>query len=184
MFHDRWMTCTATLIWRNINWETVSWYRLVYCKLSLKENSFHRLFFFCHSLLLLVTCIFLDGVNVFGQLYLIKTISALQHLQSRLTLLSFYANVWILEWWLFVLVILIILYTALNSPNFYFRPLQIWDLFAQSWIRPLSYFLTQSLICDSVSPVLNSPSSRKAKWEMGKNKTGAKISLYTVCRKL
>ena len=58
------------------------------------------------------------------------------------------------------------------------RPQEIWDSFAQSLIRPLSFFLTQSFIYNSISPVLNSPWCQKGK--MGEIKTRAKISLYTV----
>ena len=56
-------------------------------------------------------------------------------------------------------------------------PLENWYCFAQSWIRPLSYFLTQSFIYDSISPVLNSPSSRRKKWPSIKS---GEISLCTV----
>ena len=45
----------------------------------------------------------------------------------------------------------------------YFRPMEIWDWFAKSWIRPLSNFLTYSFMYYSISPVLNSPSGQRAK---------------------
>ena len=63
----------------------------------------------------------------------------------------------------------------------YFRSIEIWNWFAQSWIRPLPNFLILPFIYNSISPVLNLPSGLRAKRAEIKRgrKTGAK-SLYTV----
>ena len=45
----------------------------------------------------------------------------------------------------------------------YFRPIGIWNRFAQSWIRPLFNIVTHFFIYLSISPVLNSPSSQRTK---------------------
>ena len=51
----------------------------------------------------------------------------------------------------------------------YFRPTEIWDWFAQSWIRPLSSFIIWALVYNSTHPVLNSPSEKRAKIKRGQN---------------
>ena len=45
----------------------------------------------------------------------------------------------------------------------YFCPKQIWDWFAESWIRPISNFLTKSFTHNLISPVLTLPSCQRAK---------------------
>ena len=54
----------------------------------------------------------------------------------------------------------------------YFRPIEIWNWFAQSWIRPISNFRIQTLDYNSISPVLNSPlvkRVKRAKIKQGRN---------------
>ena len=55
----------------------------------------------------------------------------------------------------------------------YFRLTPLWEWFAQSWIRPLSIFLH--------NPLHIIKFALKPEGEKGKNKTGAKFSLYKVC---
>ena len=56
----------------------------------------------------------------------------------------------------------------------YFRHAEIWNRYAQSWIRPLSNFIIINII---LYVELNSPSDEG---KNGENKTGMKFSLYTV----
>ena len=55
----------------------------------------------------------------------------------------------------------------------YFCPTEIWNWFAQSWIRIFPKSVSQSFIYKSMSTVLNSPSGQRAKF-----------SLYTVMLKI
>ena len=51
----------------------------------------------------------------------------------------------------------------------YVHPMEIWDWFAPSWIRPLSNFLLLFIISNSISPILNSSSDLRAKIKRGQN---------------
>ena len=62
----------------------------------------------------------------------------------------------------------------------YFRLLDILDWFAPSRIRPLSNFLIWNIIHNSISQVLNSPSSQRAK----RAKKGFKMFIHIHMLKL
>ena len=63
-----------------------------------------------------------------------------------------------------------LLFTAFNSPSLYFSLKKSETGFLKSWICPISNFVVYSFIYNSISPVLNSPSGKRAKRARKKNK--------------